>query len=706
MKNKIFTSSLFIVSLLSFSQEKNSDSIKVTQLKDVVVTAQFEPQSLKKAVNNVRIITNAELKKLAANNLSDVLNQYLNITITPSSGTGRSTVSMFGLDGSYFKILVDNVPLVSDNTMGNDIDLTQINLDDIEQIELIEGSMGVTHGANAVSGILNIITKKSIANKWELSATVQEETVGSEYALFNQGKHIQSAKISHNINSNWFVSYGINRNDFAGYLDTQKGADYTEADGRRGYSWLPKLQYFSNGLISYKKEGFRAFYRFDYLNERIDFYNSSVITIANPPFGTNIFAHDKRYFTQRFYHHFNAVGKVIGLSYNVSISHQKQIRETENFRYNFQTNSEENHISMTNQSAEVLYSTGTLSNFFQHSKVDFQLGYELVNTNGTAVVDGKNQTFVPVAKRFENYDLFVASEIKASEHLLIRAGLRASIQNKFDNQSASSLGFRYLFENDIELRGSLGTSYRVPSFDELYSRIQFSGHNFFGNELLLPETSTSYDLNIKKTTFFESDLKLANHITAAYLEVDDRIDMAYIGLDPDTSTPIYQYININSYAMWNIATNHQIDYKNWKASLGFIYVGLSQVIDNGEAVSDDRFLYNFQFNSSVSYDVPRWNTTVSIFYKFNGKQQQFESAFEGTESIYKLSEIESYSFLDASLKKTFFKKRLDLTLGARNLLDVTRVNQGTTGGAHSTSSTILMGYGRSYFTKLTYNFNL
>ena len=153
--------SLFLFSALGFNAlAQQNDTIK-GQLEEVVVTGQIEPQSINKSVFNVRVISGDDIKRQAGNNLADVLNQYLNIMVMPNNSTGKSTVSMFGLDGQYLKVLVDNVPLVTDNGLGNNVDLTQINLDDIDHIEIIEGSMGVTHGANAVSGIINIITKKS-----------------------------------------------------------------------------------------------------------------------------------------------------------------------------------------------------------------------------------------------------------------------------------------------------------------------------------------------------------------------------------------------------------------------------------------------------------------------------------------------------------------------------------------------------------------
>jgi len=140
----------FFITLTVFSQEKKQDSIASVKLDEVVITGQYNPQSIKKSVYNVTVIKREQIEKQAANNLADLLNFNLNLTITPSSQSGKSTISFFGLDSQYFNILIDNIPLVSDSGLGNNIDLTQVNLDDVERIEIVEGSMGVDYGANAV----------------------------------------------------------------------------------------------------------------------------------------------------------------------------------------------------------------------------------------------------------------------------------------------------------------------------------------------------------------------------------------------------------------------------------------------------------------------------------------------------------------------------------------------------------------------------
>ncbi len=702
MKNIRFI--LFLLVFKSFSQNEKKDTIQTTSIKDVVVTGQFAPQSIKKSVFNVRLITAKDIQNLAANNLSDVLSQYLNITVRPSGTSGRSTVSLFGLDAQYFKILVDNVPLVNEAGLGNNTDLSQINLNDVEQIEIVEGSMGVTHGANAVSGVLNIVTKKTSQHTWNISATAQEETVKDEYSLFEKGRHIQALKISHTINDNWFVSLGANRNDFQGFLNDKKGKDYNQNDQMRGFRWLPKEQMNSTALISYRKNNFAFFYKFEYFDENIDFYNSTVQSGYNTQLGSYRYASDKRYLVNRNFHNLNTTGKIFSkLNYNVSLSHQKQERNVEDFRYYLQTKTEGNNVIVKDQSMEVLYATGTLSNFFTDKKVDLQLGYEIVNNKGFSLVQEANNMIVPIRKTLENYDFFVSSEIKATEKFSIRPGMRVSSQSKFKDQFASSLGLRYLFDKGIELRGSYGNSFRTPSFEELYSKQIFDGHFFAGNENLIPETSTSYEMSLKKTSFLPSDLQISNTFSGSYLDVNDRIDMALVRFNTDTGNPEYEYINISKYKMWNFSTTNQFKKENWTFNFGAAIIGISQKIENQVFASNEKYLYSFNLNSSVSYTVPKWKSTFSTYYKYNGKSQQF---VEGS-SEYIISKVDSSSWLDASIRKTFFKDKLETTIGARNLLNITSINQSRTneGAGHATSSQIMLAYGRSYFLKLTYNLN-
>jgi outer membrane receptor for ferrienterochelin and colicins len=695
-----------LVSLTAYTQVKPADTTGVTIMEEMVITSQIEQQSIKKSVYNVKVITRQDIEQQAAVNLGDLLNQYLNISVTPNNSEGRTTVSMFGLDGQYSKILIDNVPLVSEHGMGTNVDLSQINLADVEQIEIIEGSMGVTHGANAVTGILNIITRKSSKHKWEVYAMLQEETVGKEYALFDKGRHIQAFKVSHNLNKNWFISAGANRNDFAGFYGDREGRDYTVNDSRRGFTWLPEVQHATNATATYNKNGFRLFYKFEYLNETISYYDYAVQTAFVPPSSVYKYSNDERYITSRFYHHLNGSGKIFkDVNFNISASHQKQSRENEKFQYYIEAEEEREKKSVKDLSMEVLYSTGTFSNLFKSEFLKLQVGYEAVHINGFSLVSGENQIPIPTRKTLENYDAFVSGELIFTDKFSVRPGFRYSLQTPFDDQFATSIGLRYLAGSGFELRASSGRSYRTPNFEELYSRLIFSGHYFIGNEKLIPEVSNSYEISAKKNTFFESGARMANDFAISYLNVKDKIDQAIV--DFSGNTPIYQYINISKYRVWNAAISNEYRKENWQLRLGAAFRGISQGINNGEAVSDNRFLYNLQLNANLSYNIPKWKTLFAVYYKYNGRQQRFYEASDENGAVYKLSSIDPYSWLDASVKRSFFKNTLDLTLGSRNILNIINVQQtqDNAGAAHAASTDILLGYGRSYYLKLAYNFN-
>ena len=194
MRNLCFL--LILSSLQVFAQiAQRKDSINPQKLDEIVITGQINPQSVSKSILEVKVISKDDIQRQGANTLADLLNTTLNINISPNTSTGKSGVSLFGLDSQYFKVLIDNIPIINEEGVGNNTDLSLINLNDIERIEIVEGSMGVQYGSNAVSGIINIITEKSSINDWNLSIYLQEETVGNEYNWKNKGRHIESIKI-------------------------------------------------------------------------------------------------------------------------------------------------------------------------------------------------------------------------------------------------------------------------------------------------------------------------------------------------------------------------------------------------------------------------------------------------------------------------------------------------------------------------------
>ncbi|MFY0483165.1 TonB-dependent receptor plug domain-containing protein [Flavobacterium sp. PLA-1-15] len=704
MRNKTLFLLLPFLSLTAFSQEKENDSIN--NLSEVVITGQYNAQSVKKSVFQVKVISREDIDRQAGNNLADLLNQTLNINIIPNASTGKSGVQLFGLDAQYFKILVDNIPIINDEGLGNNTDLTQINLDDIQQIEIVEGSMGVEYGANAVSGIINIITKKNSKYKWEITPYIQEETIGSEYNLVDRGRHIQSLKVGHNFNEKWYANAVVTTNDFKGFLNDKKGPNHIENDGLRGYEWLPKEQLNVKSLISYNLMDHRFFYKFEFFKETTDRFGSFVELNENTQTGTNDpKSADAIFNSERFFHHLNFTGKFENImNYDASFSYQQQKRNVEEFFYWIRRGEKTDVNKFEYESRDGFYSKANFSNFLDNKTVDFQVGYEVSEINGySSSLAGTGMFQDNIERRLGSYDVYGSSEININDKISIRPGIRALFSSQFDTQTALSLSSRFLLKNDYELRAIVGTSPRLPNYEELYTYLVDVNHNVQGNPDLNPEQGVSAFLHLNKTSKLKEGIQLNNKFSAWYIDVKDRIELVIVN-----ETPLeYKYRNIDIYRTIGTSFTTSLNYKNWIANAGVTFAGVSKVLDSGENYNDD-FLYGFQVNANLSYKIEKINTVFSAFVKYSGPQYLFvNKRNEANESILVRGKQDGFTWLDATVKKSFFKNNFEVTVGARNIMDITTINTtAVEGGAHSGPATnILMGYGRSYFMKLLYKLN-
>ncbi|MDT0295079.1 TonB-dependent receptor plug domain-containing protein [Mesonia ostreae] len=719
MKNRF----LLIILLLNFfniqaqetevkkeTNHKKKDSVKVNDLEEIILTGQYNSQSVKKSVFEVQVITEKDIQLMAGNNLADVLTQTLNMNIIPQAGEGRSGIQQFGFNSEYVKILVDNVPIVGDEGFGNAIDISQINLDDIQQIEIIEGAMGVQYGSNAVTGVVNIITKKSAKAKWQITPYIQEETIGSEYGLFDEGRHIQSLKVGHNFTDKLYANVLFTRNDFQGFLNQNQGKNYfnpeDENDGLRGYEWLPKEQNSIKTLINYRFKNFTVFYKFEYFTEETNKYNTNVLLNHNSSTQTNKpTANDEIFNSDRFYHHLNATGKIRDqINFNISASYQEQIKNIETFTYTIKSEEKSNIENYDYNTRKGFFSRGTFNNFFNKENFKLELGYETTLDEGSASgLSSQNVENRTQNNTLNSYSFFASSEIKPATRLSLRPGTRIITSSQFSPQYAVSLSGKYSLKDGYQLRTIIGTAPKTPTFEQLYFYMVDSNHNVQGNENLNPEYGKSIFLHFKKAFWLNDyELKYTPKLSAWYLDVEDKIDL----IITNTSPLAYQYNNIDLYKTWGLSLRNTLKYRNLSAILGLAFSGESKVLNSSDVYNDD-FLYAFQFNTNLSYQVPKWNTVFSTFFKVNGPQYQFVSSInDDGETEITRGKLDGYGWLNTSIKKTFYKD-LDITIGARNVLDITEVNSSTgQGGTHSAaSSSQLLGYGRSFFVKLLYHIN-
>lgn len=142
----------------------------------IVVTAAGFEQKLVEAPASVSVISNIELSTKPYTTILDAVRALEGVDIGETRDkTGQGTVSMRGMGSDYTLILVDgkrqnNHGDIYPNNFGGNQFGHMPALDAVERIEVIRGPASTLYGADAMGGVINIITKK-ISNQWQGSAS-------------------------------------------------------------------------------------------------------------------------------------------------------------------------------------------------------------------------------------------------------------------------------------------------------------------------------------------------------------------------------------------------------------------------------------------------------------------------------------------------------------------------------------------------------
>ena len=147
-----------------------------TRLDDLVVTAAGYEQKIVDAPASISVITVEQLQTRPYMTLLDAVRDLEGVDIGETRDkTGQGTISMRGMGSDYTLILINgrrqnNHGDIYPNNFGGN----QFNhippLDSIERIEVIRGPASTLYGADAMGGVINIITKRTL-DRWSGSVT-------------------------------------------------------------------------------------------------------------------------------------------------------------------------------------------------------------------------------------------------------------------------------------------------------------------------------------------------------------------------------------------------------------------------------------------------------------------------------------------------------------------------------------------------------
>ena len=244
-----FFKRLTFIAVMIFVANLPAQNIPSYNLKDVVVTAGRVPVSLSDLARNVIVIGPEEIKNAPVNSVQGLLKYALGVGLEERGVDGvQSDVTIRGGSFEETLVMIDGVSINDPQTGHHNMNLP-VPLADIQRIEILKGPGSSIYGADAFSGIINIITKKGGGRALSLETEGGQNGYydGSVYGAYSAGRwnnHIalskkQSDGYIHNtgfdiVNFSYGTSLNTNLgalNLFFGYNDKKFGANsfYTTA---------------------------------------------------------------------------------------------------------------------------------------------------------------------------------------------------------------------------------------------------------------------------------------------------------------------------------------------------------------------------------------------------------------------------------------------------------------------------------------------
>jgi len=632
-------------------------------LDEVVVTGQYKAVSVDKSIYNIKYIGKPRIENQAANTMAELLSKELNFRINNDPSTGAS-LDLQGISGENVKILVDGVPVIG--RLDGNIDMNQLNLDNVDHIEIVEGPMSVIYGSNALGGVVNIITRENRYTQFRAGVNGYYESVG----VYNLNGSVDTRFGNH------ALSFVGGRNFFGGY---------SLVDSSRSQEWKPKEQY--NGGTSYNYRKDKTSFRY-----KIDFFRENLLDRSDlfPPYyekGT-----DTWFTTTRFNNslHFDQ-GLKAGNKIHLLAAYSYYDRRKTKYLKDLTTLDDvlipnpEEHDTSTFHSVTA---RGGFNHALEEGKLDYQIGFDVNTEYGT----GKRMQ--GGEEMIGDYALFASLQWHITEQFTFQPALRGSYNTKYESPLTPSLNLKYERKNTI-LRASYASGFRAPSLKELYLQFYDSNHQIEGNEDLVAETSHNFNLTLSNNaSIYETPLKIK--AKAFYNIIQDRISL--IQVDPDN--PLH-YKNANTDHFESVGGDFTLGsrpYKYLSVDAGVSYIGRKD-----SYYQSDEFIFSTSVVTNLSLQFLKNKATANLFYKYSGKYPIH--TFVSDEEI-ALYYMDAYNNMDFNLAFKIFKQRIRLSTGVKNIFNNTQL-LGTTGGSgHGGGEGVssLVGWGRTYFVGIKYNF--
>ncbi len=392
-------------------------------LETVVVTATRTPQRADEVIPDVTVISSDEVARAGAGSVADLLRRQRGIEIVRNGGPGASTsVYLRGANSNQVVVLIDGVRIGSSTTGA--ASWNAIPLSSIDHIEIVYGPLSSLYGADAIGGVVQIFTKKS-AGMPAFSASAGGGTYGtSQY----------DASVHGSTGGDHSVSYALSgaREDSNGFSATRPGAsNYNKDDDgytRNSVNGRLAMQLAAGHEVGAQFLKSRLHAQYDSGASSFDTYNEQDID------SYAVFLNDRILPNWRSSLQAARSNDKLGSFTSAAASGASQIN-TRQDEYTWQ-----NNFDLDGDTLQVL---------FGHRKE------EVLSSSSAALNRSRITNSVAAA-----YDM------RRGSHLL-----DLSLRNDhsvYGGKTTGAAGYGYEFSKDLRATASVGTSFRAPTYNELY----------------------------------------------------------------------------------------------------------------------------------------------------------------------------------------------------------------------------------------------
>jgi len=492
-----FVLALTILSLDLLSQE-NEEKEKQTPATRLETPA-------KEIASSITVISKEDLERMKKTTVLEALQEVLGVTILQNGPAGGATsVFLRGANSEHTLVLMDGVELNDPISPSRSFDLAHLTLENIERIEILRGPQSTLYGSDALGGVVNIISKKGQGKpKFSLSS------VGGSYGTLCSNAEISGSteRIHYSFGASYFRSEGL----------SAAGTNYEGNEEKDGYRNLSLSGRF----------GFRLFD-----NLKVDLIMRTLTTKTDIDNFGGAYGDDTN--NVQDYNALFLKAQILNLMLN-NHWEQKLGLSLVDYDRQHENPTDKSHPFDSDEGffKSKLFKIDLQNNLFLHETNTFTFGIDYQQEQGESEYNsmtawGSSSSIFPL-QRARITGFYLQDQIRIANRFFATLGARLDDHSKFGSAVTYRLAPAYFIEEtQTKFRATYGTAFKSPSLYQLYAPATIWGP--IGNEDLVPERSTGWDLGIEQQILRGKILLSATYFSNQYENLIKWSDKGYTNI--------------------------------------------------------------------------------------------------------------------------------------------------------------------------------